>query len=87
MKMGYVLIATACLAILTSCTPNGCTYPTACWKGYFRETPCGTYITSPCEKVCDHCTFNDPACQACWTCVKQDGCGYGTSCYDIRNWR
>lgn len=65
------------LSLLTSGCYH-CGYPTECWKGYFNESPCGTYTVSPCQKYCDACTFNDNACKVCLHCVELDGCGYGS---------
>jgi hypothetical protein len=75
MKAIYLMMCTCCLIILTGCSK--CGYPTDCWKGYFKDTQCGIYVQSPCEKICDGCTFNEPSCQACRSCVDHDGCGYG----------
>src|SRR5690349_17330072 len=77
----FMIILTGCCTYdgychIKRCCPQ-CGYPTDCWKGYFKRTFCGTYVQSPCEKLCDHCTFNEPSCRACWQCVKQDGCGFG----------
>jgi hypothetical protein len=65
-------------SLLSSCRSfdGGCGEPTGCWKRYFIKSSCGTYVTSPCEHLCDKCTFNEPECQICWSCVSRDGCGY-----------
>lgn len=76
MKSALVLIGMAfSIVLLSSCAP--CGYPTDCWKGYFVDSKCGTYVVSPCRKLCMTCTYNEPECKACWECVKNDGCGYG----------
>lgn len=83
-KLYWIYVSMSCVFLLVSCsTPKYCGYPTECWKKYFIESPCGTYVKSRCEDLCDHCTFNEPICQQCWECVKHDGCGYGNenSCH------
>ena len=83
----YFIIVLTVVTLLSGCTPIGCSYPTACWKAYFRDTPCGTYVHEPCDKMCKACVFNEPVCQACWTCLERDGCGFNHSYCDILNYR
>lgn len=66
------------LSLLTSCRSfdGGCGEPTGCWKRYYINGSCGTYVTSPCEAICYKCTFNEPECKICWDCMDRDGCGY-----------
>lgn len=71
-------LALTTTTLLTACSAgyNACGNPVGCWKGYFKETPCGTYVTSRCEKLCDLCISSGPQCDACLHCVTHDGCGY-----------
>lgn len=79
MKVIFSALLIICVMFISSCSVlskqhMGCGNPTGCWKKYYRETPCGTYVTSPCGALCKSCTFNDPACKACWICLNNDGC-------------
>lgn len=71
------LIGIAYVVLLSGCSTAQCGWQTDCWKKYFVETPCGTYVGSRCEKLCNKCTFNEPVCKACWKCMKHDGCMCG----------
>jgi hypothetical protein len=74
-----VVLSVVSFCLLSSCGVwnGGCGEPNGCWKRYFIKTnTCGTYVSHPCVPYCNRCTFNEPECQMCWSCVQRDGCGY-----------
>lgn len=71
-----LLIMTGIVCFLAACGPfhKECGY---CNKDKIVITPrCGTCIVDRCQRFCgiNACTFNEPNCQTCWSCVSYDSC-------------
>lgn len=73
-KLLFFIICFSCLGLLTGCASERYRFPGNCWRTCHDYGNCDTCVKLPCEHICDACTFKDPACQACWSCVSNDGC-------------
>lgn len=76
-KISLILSSMILLTVLTSCASRQCCYSTNYgWQQYVLQSKYGTCVKNHCECVCKACTFNEPACSACLSCMSYDGCGY-----------
>jgi len=80
-KALIILFSISFVALLTSCASvNGrCGSQYGCCQTAVSKYPCKV-IKDRCQKVCDSCTYNGPACTTCWSCVNYIGCN--GSCSD-----
>lgn len=74
MKKHFLIMAF--LGFLTSCSLNPTCFEKNCFQTHIEKTACGGCIKDRCYQPCQSCTSNEPACTACWTCLKHDAaCG------------
>ena len=62
---------------LMSCYTPGCDTAFYQATNTFSASQCGPCIQYTCDRLCDQCQVNQPACKACWSCLNDVGCGAG----------
>ena len=44
----------------------------SCWSASIVPARCDVDIIDHCQPACDACTFNEPSCKVCMTCMNSD---------------
>lgn len=70
MRNYWILILTGLMLFFSGCSLNDRSYEAI----HTIHNKYGTCIIDECRQLCGSCSFNEPECKACYSCVTYDAC-------------